>query len=50
MPTNDIASPTVIAPIDRMGLKVDWAAQSATNVANPSHGYHGATCFEGSDE
>ena len=49
MPTNDIASPTVIAPIDRMGLKVNWARPMATNVANPSHGYK-TVCFEGSDE
>ena len=49
MPINDIASPTVIAPIDRMSIEVDWARPMATNVANPSHGYK-TVCFEGSDE
>ena len=56
MPTNEISSPTVAAPVDRMSLGVDSVRHLAAGfgvTVSPSgkcgtieHHY----CFEGSDE
>ena len=54
MPTNDITSPTLAAPVDRLTLGVQWIRPGATGIegrVSPSMfaGYS-SSCFEGSDE
>ena len=59
MPINDLASPKVIAPVDRMALGVDHArasnlglplaVQPSSNAEN-SHRLWGYNCFEASAE
>ena len=58
MPINHIASPTVIASIDRMSLEVSWVRTGATGIngtVNPSSSFFhilkdGSNCFEGNEE
>jgi len=57
MPTNEISSPTVAAPVDRMSLGVASVRHLAAGVdvtVNPSscegEGRCTCYCFEGSDE
>ena len=57
MPNIDIASPIVIAPIDRMSLKVNWVRPGATGIGTVSApaGYKGGncagtSCFAGDEE
>ena len=59
MPINDVATPTPMAPIDRMSLGVGWVRPIATSMGvtvNPTQFWQGkawegkANCFEGSGE
>ena len=59
MPTFDIASPTTVAPVDRMSLAVGWVRPGATGIngkVDPSNSYNQifmdnkCNCFEGNEE
>ena len=58
MPINDVASPAVIAPVDRMRLSVNWVRPGATGIGTvsaparyKSNRCLGSTgCFAGDEE
>ena len=57
MPNSDIASPTVIAPVDRMSLKVNWVRPGANGIGKISASMcydkchcAGTSCFAGDEE